>query len=404
MRWQCGDERITRLWSLEAGLTFLNNGSYGALPLRVQQYRNRLLAEIEKNPVKFLARELPQKLDEQRSALARWLEADAAEVSFVHNVTSGISAVLRSLKFAPGDEIVFHDHGYRWVRQGLENLARQTGVVIKTAVVDWPDASSAQVVEAFEKVINPKTKLIICDHISSPTALVFPLSELISLARFRGALVLIDGAHAPGALQLSMRQIDPDFYVGNLHKWACAPRGTGFIYASKRFRDVIRPESLSYCYGQGHFQRNSLPSDFFHWNGTTDFSGWLSTIEALAFNEELGWNQLFENRKILLDKVKFQFQKELMGAERYSTPREMQGPMWTFEFPLTKKATPSAEIAHLIASDLFEHQKIEVPVFYFKNGIQIRVSAQAFNKLSDYERLLTVLLSHRLSAAREGIG
>ncbi|MEY2987903.1 MAG: isopenicillin N-epimerase [Pseudomonadota bacterium] len=391
------------LWSLDFRLTFLNNGSYGAVPIRIQHFRNSVLEEIEKNPVKFLSRDLPERLDEQRLSLARWLEADAEGIAFTQNATSGIGSVLRSLNFAPGDEVVFHDHGYRWVRQGLENLARHSGVVIKTAAVSWPSATNEQVITAFDRLIGSKTKLVICDHISSPTALVFPVAELVALARAKGVPILVDGAHAPGALELKLGHLNPDFYVGNLHKWACAPRGTAFIYVGQEHRSVIRPESLSYCGGQGHFQSGTRLSDFFHWNGTTDYSGWLSTTEALAFNEELGWDQLFRNRKSMLEKVKTLFQQELIGIGQYLQPAVMQGPMWTFEFPLKQQVTPSAENAQLIAGDLYRFDQIEVPVFYFKNGIYIRVSAQAFNKLSDYERLLKALLAHRLLAAREGI-
>ena len=142
MRWECGDELVNQLWSLEPSIAFLNNGSYGAVPIRVQRYRNSVLAEIEKNPVKFLSRSLPERLEDERIALAGWLEADAAGIAFIQNATSGIGSVLRSLHFAPGDEIVFHDHGYRWVRQALENLASQTGVVIKFAVLAWPSVSN----------------------------------------------------------------------------------------------------------------------------------------------------------------------------------------------------------------------------------------------------------------------
>jgi isopenicillin-N epimerase len=403
LRWECGDELVNQLWSLEPSIAFLNNGSYGAVPIRVQRYRNSVLAEIEKNPVKFLSRSLPERLEDERIALAGWLEADAAGIAFIQNATSGIGSVLRSLHFAPGDEIVFHDHGYRWVRQALENLASQTGVVIKFAVLAWPSVSNEQVVSAFEKVIGPKTKLIICDHISSPTALVFPVSEIVALARAKGVLVLVDGAHAPGAIDLRLGKLEPDFYVGNLHKWACAPRGTGFIYVGPGHRDIIRPESLSYCGGQGHFQRSDRLSDFFHWNGTTDFSAWLTTTEALSFNEELGWEQLFKNRKNLLDKVRLLFQQELKGCELCSTPPEMQGPMWTFEFPLKPHTTPSVETAQWIAADFYRHDRIEVPVFYFNNRVYVRVSAQAFNKLSDYERLLGAMRAHRFSAAGKRI-
>lgn len=403
MSWECGDDWLIQLWSIDDKLAFLNNGSYGAVPKQVQRHRALIQQEIERNPVNFLARELPAKLTEQRVLLSSWLNVDSDSIAFVQNATSGMSAILRSLKFSAGDEILFHDHGYRWIWQALENLSFQTGVVIKTAKLPWPALSAAQLLESFEREISQKTKLVICDHISSPSGLVFPVAEMISLAQSKGVTILIDGAHAPGALDLNLGSLKPDLYVGNLHKWACAPRGTAFIHVSQAFREVIRPECLSYCGGRGHFLSSSNLSDFFDWNGTVDFSAWLSTSEALSFNETLGWSQLFSNRKKLLNRVKKIFLQELKGLVVPEIPDEMSGPMWAFQWPLARGLIPSAEIAFQIARDLYQRDQIEVPVFYFKDGIYIRVSAQAFNKLNDYERLLKAVLSHRLSATRKRV-
>lgn len=403
MNWECGTEEVSQLWSLDPSVIFLNNGSYGAVPLRVQQKREQILTEIERNPVRFLSRDLPERLNEQQRTLARWLNGDAEGFAFVPNATSGIGSVLRSLTLTHGDEIVFHNHGYRWVKQALENLASRTGVVLKIAVLDWPEASTNQICQAFEKEMSPRTKLLICDHISSPSALVFPVAELILFARSKGVPVLVDGAHAPGALELNMETLDPDFYVGNLHKWACAPRGTGFVYVRPEFRAAVKPESLCYSGGQGHFQKGVQMSDYFHWNGTTDFSAWLSTSEAIAFNDLLGWENLISKRLKLLNNAMIMIEENLEGSARYRMPSEMQGPMWTFELPLLPQVTASVEVALQIASDLYRHNRIEVPVFFFNKCVFVRVSAQAFNKLSDYERLMTALLSHPFLATRERI-
>lgn len=404
MDWNCGDDWVVRLWSLDNGTAFLNNGSYGAVPVQVQNRRIEFLSRQEENPVRFLSRELPSLLERERNALAVWLNAEPDGLALIHNATSGLGAVLRSLKFDQHDEIVFHDHGYRWVKQALENLSRQCGVVVKTAEVPWPVVTTDEIVKAFEKQLTKRTKLIICDHITSASALVYPVEEIVSLAASRKIPVLVDGAHAPGALELDLKTLGADFYVGNLHKWACAPRGAGFLSVKPQFRCVIRPESLSYSGGQGYLSGGARMTDFFDWNGTTDVSSWLCISEALAFNQMLGWNLLRSNRVKLLNSVRELFFDTFQVWEQHDLASELSGPLWTVELPLAEGVIPSAGLGLQISQDFFEKARIEVPVFHFKDRICVRVSAQAFNQLNDYQRLVNAIQAHPQLAARKGVG
>lgn len=402
MSWKCGDKKIRDLWALDPQIAFLNHGSYGAVPLMVSNYRQSILDRIEKNPADFLGRRLPAHLDEQRNVLADFLHADPKGVAFVRNATSGAGAVLSSLSWSPGDEIVFHNHGYGWVRQGLQNLMMTKGVVVKEAQLDWPNAKDEETVNQFIKMFSRRTKLVVCDHVSSPTALTFPVAKIVAAARHEGIPVLVDGAHAPGFLPLDLGTLDADFYTGNLHKWVCAPRGAAFLYVSERFRSTVRPESLSYSGGVTHHHYDSNFSGYFDWTGTSDFTSWLSIKAALEFNAQLGWEQLFMNRRKLLIEAKNLFLAQLKLDPRQLVADESLCAMLTVPWPLRTDVEPSLVLARELSRELFEKNGVEVPVIFFGNRLHFRISAQAYNRLNDYERLSDAVKAHRYSAVAQG--
>ncbi|MFZ9521428.1 MAG: aminotransferase class V-fold PLP-dependent enzyme, partial [Silvanigrellaceae bacterium] len=274
--WSYGDESIRSLWSLDSETIFLNHGSYGAVPLKVRDAFCKVQNQIEENPVCFLSRELPDKLMSVRREVARRLNAESDGIAFVSNATSGVGAVLSSFPFQKGDEIVFHNHGYGWVRQGLQNLAVKTGVVVREAMIPAYPKDSDEIVEAFDRNLSSKTKLVICDHVTSPTALVFPVREIAELAHNNGISVLVDGAHAPGFMELDLQSLGVDFYTGNFHKWVCAPRGSAFLWVAPQWRGVVRPQSLSYSGGVTHHRWDDTFTGYFDWTGTSGVAAWLA--------------------------------------------------------------------------------------------------------------------------------
>ncbi|MBM3380873.1 MAG: aminotransferase class V-fold PLP-dependent enzyme [Betaproteobacteria bacterium] len=404
MTWQCGEQKIRQLWDIDPTVAFLNHGSYGAVPRAVQHFRLSVLQQIEKNPVDFLARRLPEKIAEQRLRLARWLNADVDGLVFVSNATAGIGAVLSSLEWYPGDEILFHTHGYGWVRQALTNLSNRKGVIVREAQVPWPVHSPVQIVEAFERELNGRTKLVLCDHISSPTALVFPLQDIVALARKRNIPVLVDGAHAPGSLPLDLEQVSVEFYTGNLHKWVGAPRGCAFLYVHKDYRDRIRPESLSYSGGVTHHNYDQQMQGFFEWTGTQDFSAWLSASAALDFNELLGWEELYLKRNSLLLEARKLFLDTLALEQTHFSHGDLHATMLTLEWPLLAEISPTPQLARALSEELLQKNRVEVPVLCLGHRLCFRISVQAYNRVSDYERLAESLVAHRFSAVRKGVG
>jgi isopenicillin-N epimerase len=404
VNWDCGDDRIRALWSLDPDVTFLNHGSYGAVPKKVQTQKEKNSAEIERNPSDFLARRLPALLDNQRQILSQWLNADPDSVALVANATTGVGAVLSSLDWTAGDEIVFHTHGYGWVRQGLANLSRRCGVVVREAAIPWPEVSVGSIVEAFARELSPRTRLLICDHVTSPTALVFPVAKIVALAREASVPVLVDGAHAPGFVPLDLTILDADFYTGNLHKWVCAPRGSAFLSVKPQWRKKIFPQALSYAGGVTNPRRDDSFAGYFSWNGTNDFSSWLSISAALDFNNELGWETLFSKRKKLLFEAR-DFLKHTLGLSNQTPVSDsLQSAMTTLPWPLRSEVVPDVSLAQALSAELLQSEKIEVPVMCFADRIWFRISVQAYNRMSDYEKLARAVGAHRFSAVRVGVG
>src|SRR5438552_4100747 len=218
------------LWPLERGVIFLNHGSFGACPTEVLRHQAALRAEMEREPVRFLSRELDDRLDAARAALAAFLGAEADDLAFVTNATSGVNAVLRSREFADGDELLTTDHAYNACKNALEYVARRTRARVVIAPIPFPVASSDEVVAAIMGRVTPRTRLALIDHVTSPTALVLPVERLIAELARRGIDGLVDGAPAPGMLPLDLPPLRATYYTGNCHKWLCAPKGSAFLW------------------------------------------------------------------------------------------------------------------------------------------------------------------------------
>ncbi|MEN9810901.1 MAG: isopenicillin N-epimerase [Pseudomonadota bacterium] len=401
--WKYGAEKIRGCWDLDVHTAFLNHGSYGAVPRQVQNEYHAVQLEIERNPVRFLGRLLPARLASVRERIAGWLRCDADGLAFVNNATSGVGAVLNSLPFHALDEIIFHNHGYGWVRQGLHNLARSKGIVIREAAIKPVPSSNSEIVSAFATLVNEKTRLIVCDHVTSPTALVFPVREIVALARQAGVPVLVDGAHAPALLPLDLSSIGADFYTGNFHKWLCAPRGAAFLHVLPRWREIIRPQSICYSSGITHHAYDTSFTGYFDWTGTSDFASWLTVPAALDFHEALDWQRVFSERKRLLCEA-LQLYSDAFPSAVESLPEvNFLAAMVTLPLKLKEGIVADALLARSLTDDFYSSDKVEVPAVSFQGRMYVRLSAQIYNRLEDVERLLRVVGSHRFSAVRVGV-
>lgn len=364
------------LWSLDPGVTFLNHGSFGACPRAVLAAQEHLRARLEAEPVRFLVRELEPLLEAARAELARFLGARPDDLAFVANATTGVNAVLRSIALGPGDEILLTDHNYGATLRVAQFVARERGGYVRTVTVPYPRFDPAQLVDAVATAITPRTRVAVLDHITSESALVFPLAELAAVCRTRGVAVLVDGAHAPGVLPLDLQSLGADWYSANLHKWACSPRSCGILWAAPDRQRDLHPPVISWGLDQGFTAE-------FDWVGTRDVSPWLAAPAGFEFLAVLGIDNVWRHNHDLA------WTGAQRLADRWGTSlgyRESGvGFMATIPLPPRLGATPP-EAARLRDALLFRHQ-IEVQLHAAHGQLWTRISAQVYNDLSDVERL-----------------
>ena len=369
---------MRRFFAIDPDIAFLNNGSFGACPLPVLAAQDAIRREIERQPVAFFADEAPGRVRAAAARLASFLCAAAEDVVFVENATAGMNAVLRSLRFEPGDEILTTDHVYGAVRQVLTHLERTARVVVIEAPVPWPVTGEDELVAAVEARITERTRLLVIDHIASRSALILPVARLAAVARARGVNVLVDGAHAPGQVLLDVPALGADWVVGNCHKWLFAPRGAGFLWARRGAQDALHPPVISHGYGQGFAAE-------FDWIGTRDLSAWLAVPAALDFLQGLGAERVRDRNHALALAM-----AETLAAAwgtGLGAPRDMYGAMATIRVP----GRPSAAAGGELRGRLWREHRVEVPLMAVGEALHVRISAQVFNVPQDYRRLAATL-------------
>ena len=278
-------------FGLDPTWTFLNHGSFGACPAPVVEAQAAWRDRLERQPVRFLDRELPGLLAVVRERLGAFLRADPGGLVFVPNATTGVNAVVRSLVFEPGDEILTTDHEYNAVINTLRAVADPVGATVRLAHIPLPVTDAAAVVDAVVGPINERTRLLVISHITSPTALVLPVERIVAAARTRGVDTLVDGAHAPGMVPLDLDALGAAYYTGNAHKWLCAPKGAGFLWVRPDRRDGVLPTVTSHG---ANDPRPDVPvlRKRFDWVGTVDPTATLSipaALEAVAALDPGGW-------------------------------------------------------------------------------------------------------------------
>jgi len=374
-------------WLLDPQAVYLNHGTFGVTPRRVLDLQHAMHVQIERHPARFMARELmslapeppehPPRLRAAAGEVAAFLGARGNDVVFVDNASSGVNAVLRSLRLSAGDEIVLFDHAYGAVARTAAFVAREHGARVVTVPLPFPLENEATCLALLDAALTPRTRIAILDHVTSETALVLPLARMAALCHARGVPVLADGAHAPGAIEVDIPSLGVDWYAANLHKWAFAPRGCGMLWAAPDRREGLHPPIISWGLDVGWHQE-------FDWTGTRDPTPFLCAPAGIAFiTDLLGAAAMRAYNHALAWQA-----AEMLSARwglPWQTPDSMVGCMVTV--PLPQQLGTTAADAWKLREWLLHERDIEVAVVARSERLWARVSAQVYNDMSDIERL-----------------
>ncbi len=380
-------------WLLDPHITFLNHGSFGATPKAVLAKQEHVRAQMEREPVRFFVRELEGMLDQNRKELAHFIGADPAGVVFVPNATAGVNAVLRSLDLDQHDELVVTTQEYNACRNAVDYVATLAGAKVICVDLPFPVESADAIVERVLAAVTERTRLVLIDHVTSQTALIFPVERLVSELNARQVDTLIDGAHAPGMIPLELEKLGVAYYAANLHKWVCAPKGAAFLYVRENRRYGVRPVAISHGANSVRNDRSRFHIEF-DWTGTFDPTPWLVVGCALRWMSALvdgGWPEVMKHNHDLV----VEGRKLLCEALEIDPPApdSMLGSMASIPLPDgTALTAPALYCDPMQDALLFEHQ-IEVPIVPWPAPPKrlLRISAQLYNTRGDYESLAEVL-------------
>jgi len=370
-------------WMLDPAIAYLNHGTVGVANRRVLEHQRAIVDEIERHPARFIFREVPgypggdaaSRIRQAAASVATFVGADPDGLVFVDNITTGANAVLRSFPFEHGDEIAVTDLGYG----GIVNAARYAGggpgSTLRTIRMPRPGAAPEAFVHAVADGLGPATRMLVIDHLTAQTALILPIAEIAELCRRRDILVLVDGAHVPGNIPLSIESLCVDFYAANLHKWAWAPRSCGLLWVAEEHRAVVHPTVVSWGLDHGFTSE-------FGFVGTRDLSPMLSAPFALDLLASYGVDDVMRhNHDTVYAASRFLAERWGVG---FDTPESMIGSMAQVPLPDALGATPEDAAAVRAALDA---RDIEVAVHPAGDGLAVRISIQIYCCDADVERL-----------------
>ncbi|GIF73151.1 aminotransferase class V-fold PLP-dependent enzyme [Asanoa siamensis] len=366
------------LFSLDPAVAHLNHGSFGAVPLNVQRVQQRLRDEVESNPLRFFDRGFFDRVTHTRRHLATFLGADPDRTALVGNATTGIAIALQSIGLGPGDEVMTTTHGYGSISYAVERECARTGAT--AGLVTLPlRASETDVVALIRAALRPgRTKLLIVDQVTSATAYQLPVATIATVAARLGVAVLVDGAHAPGMLPIEVDRIGADFWVGNFHKWAYAPRGTALLSVAERWVDRIQPLVVSWLQPLG-FPQNV------EFQATLDYTPWLAAPAGLYTLRSLGIDRVREHNAALAA-----YGQRVIGAALGLSPDELPDPggpdVPMRLLPLPEGVATTQDEAVALRERISDELRTEVSLNAWNNRGWLRICGQVYNHADEYER------------------
>jgi isopenicillin-N epimerase len=374
---------LKEFFLLDPNIVFLNHGSFGATPKPVFREYQRWQLELERQPVEFLGRRITSLMADARAALGKYLGTHADNLVYTQNVTISLNIIARSLELGSGDEVLATDHEYGAMDRMWRFLSKERGFRYINQQIKTPLTTEENFIHGFWQSVTPRTRVIFISHITSPTALIFPIKEIIRRGREAGILTIIDGAHVPGQIPLHLDSLGADFYCGNLHKWLCAPKGAGFLYAHPEWQHLLKPLVISWGY-ESETPSNSQFIDHNEWWGTRDMAAFLSVPTAIEFQEKHEWDKV---RDICHELARDVLRRicEITGL----APLHSDADSW-FRQMIAAPLPVDTDI-NLLKSLLYDEHHIEVPLIDWNGNKLIRVSVQGYNTKRDIDTLCRAL-------------
>jgi len=368
---------------LNPDVIYFNHGSFGATPRPVFESYQRWQKELECQPTEFFGRKAPSLLNQAREVLAGYLGTASQNIAFVTNATTGLNIVAKSLQLQPGDEVLTTNHEYGALDRTWQYNAVKQGYKYINHSIPLPVTTPQEFIEQLWKGVTDRTRVIYLSHITSPTALIFPIHEIIEKAHQNHILTVIDGAHAPGQVLINLDELGADFYTGNLHKWLCAPKGAGFVYARPEFHHLIEPVIVSW----GYQSQNPGPSqlvDYVETQGTRDLSAFLAVPDAIKYFQYNDWSTRREECHRLL--------VETMEKISVVTGLEPISPL-THQWISQMASIPIPDDLDCaeVHRRLYDDYRIEIPVLEWNSIKLVRISMQAYNTIEDAYTLVNAL-------------
>jgi len=390
---QIRENELSKYWILDEETIFLNHGSFGATPEIVLEEQRRWQLLLERDPVKFFEEIAPDALIDSRKAIADLVNCDHNDLALIENATSGVNTILRSLNFEKGDEIIVPNHAYQACRNTIDYIAEKSGAVVITCEIPFPISEKQIIIDNIMECVTEKTKLAMIDTVTSPTGLLMPFKELVSLLESKGINVLLDAAHGIGMIPLDLENIGASFTTSNCHKWLFAPKGAAFLHVRKDLQHLIHPLVISH--GMTIPLGNSTRFRHeFDWTGTRDVSALCTLpfiVKEIPKLVNMNWDEIMiHNNKLAVKGRKIICEKLGISSP---CPDDMISSIATIK--ISSKAVNGVELhepdpLHL---ELLEKYNIQVPVWYWPNpeGRYIRISAQLYNSENEYRFLAKIL-------------
>jgi isopenicillin-N epimerase len=367
---------------LDPSVAFLNFGSFGATPKPIMEDYQKWQLEMEREPVQFITVRGNEYLKNSRDTLGKYVGCAGDDLVYVTNPSYAVNILAKSLKLNPGDEVLATNIEYGACDKTWNYYCKKAGAKYVRQPINFPITSKEKLIEDFFKGCNSRTKLIFINHITSSTALILPVKEICEIAKSKGIMTFVDGAHVPGHIPVNLTELNADMFTGACHKWMMTPKGCSFLYVKKEYQDMLDPLIISWGY-DAMFPSSSKFIDYHQLQGTRDFTAFLTVPKALEFMKENNWEKVSSDCRDLVIKNAQRFCDLVGSAPLSPLTKEYLGQM--FSIPVKCKEPEK------LKQHLYDKYKVELPVFRQDDLRFIRYSINAFNSQEDLDRLYDAL-------------